>query len=64
VESKTLEAELMESYTFKAQELTIDVPEASPVESTFGSTIDAHSVVLIELTVLKLSTLELSQLTL
>jgi hypothetical protein len=42
VESKTLEAELVESYTFEAQESTVDTPEAlladvmeaPPVEST------------------------------
>jgi hypothetical protein len=33
VESKTLEAELVESYILKAQESTVDVPEVEPVES-------------------------------
>jgi hypothetical protein len=57
VESKTLEAELVESYTFKAQESIVDVLEATPVESTFGPTIDAYNVIPVELTLLKLSTL-------
>jgi hypothetical protein len=65
----------VEPYTPEAQEPTVDVPEVKPVVSipvpvessaprALESTVDAPGVVPVEPTVLKLSTLELSQSTL